>query len=195
MKNFFLTTIFLLKEIILGIVQAGLMVAAGILIAGFLIYKYQTPGADQLISRKIPQTSIIYDPTGQHELYEIHGEENRKILTHDQIPDAVRAATLAAEDKNFYDHPGIDLVATARALEVDIKNRDTQQGGSTITQQLVRNIFLGREKTLWRKFMEAIIALKIERNYNKAQILDAYLNQVPYGSNAYGVQSAAEIFF
>lgn len=195
MKKILLTFIFLAKEVFLGAVYAGLMIMAGILIASFLIYQYQTPSADQLVKRKIPQTSIIYDRTGEHELYEIHGEENRKILTHDQIPDVMRAATLAAEDKNFYDHPGIDVVATARALEVDIKTHDMQQGGSTITQQLARNVFLGREKTLWRKYMEALIALKVERNYSKEQILDIYLNQVPYGSNAYGVQSAAEIFF
>lgn len=172
-----------------------LMIGAGILLAGALIYRYQTPSAGELVGRKIAQTSIILDRTGAHELYEIHGEENRKILTHDQIPDVIRAATLAAEDKNFYDHPGIDLVATARALEVDVKNGDMQQGGSTITQQLARNVFLNRDKTLGRKFMEAILALKIERSYSKEQILDIYLNQVPYGSNAYGVQSAAEVFF
>lgn len=195
MKKIFFTSFFLAKEIFLGAVQAILMIGAGIFVAGVLIYAYQTPDAGELVSRKIPQTSVIYDRTGAHKLYEIHGEENRKILPHDRIPDAVRAATLAAEDKNFYNHPGIDLVATARALEVDVKNRDLTQGGSTITQQLARNVFLGREKTLWRKFMEAILALKIDRSFSKEQILDAYLNQVPYGSNAYGVQSAAEIFF
>jgi 1A family penicillin-binding protein len=195
MKKIFLGTIFVMKEIIIGAVYAFLMVSAGVILAGVLIYFYQTPNADQLVNRQIPQTSIIYDKTGQHELYEIHGEENRKILTHDQIPDSVRKATIAAEDKNFYRHPGVDVVATARAFEIDIRNRDMSQGGSTITQQLVRNVFLGREKTLWRKFMEAILAIKMERNFSKDQILDIYLNQVPYGSNAYGIQSAAEIYF
>jgi len=192
-KIFFL--FFLAKEIFLGAVYAVLMTVAGVFLAGVLIYKYQTPDAEQLVKRKIPETSVIYDQSGQHVLYKIHGEENRKLVAHDEIPDVMREATLAAEDKNFYHHPGVDLVATARALEVNIKNHDIVQGGSTITQQLVRNVFLGQEKTLWRKFMEAILAIKIERNFSKEQILDSYLNQVPYGSNAYGIQSAAEIFF
>ncbi|HLM83808.1 MAG TPA: transglycosylase domain-containing protein, partial [Candidatus Bathyarchaeia archaeon] len=195
MKKIFFTSLFLAKEIFLGAVYASLMIVAGVFLAGFLIYEYQTPDAGHLLTRKIAQTTIIYDRGGTHELYEIHGEENRKILAHDQIPDAVRAATLAAEDKNFYRHPGVDFVATARALEVDIQSRDIRQGGSTITQQLARNVYLGREKTIWRKVMEALLAFKIERNFTKEQILDAYLNQVPYGSNAYGIQSAAEIFF
>jgi 1A family penicillin-binding protein len=195
MKKIFWQTIFVAREVLIGIVQAAIMIFAGILIAGFFIYKFQTPSAEELTKRKIPQTSIIYDRSGKQELYEIHGEENRKILTHEQIPEAMRAATLAAEDKNFYRHGGIDLVATARAIEIDIKNHDMRQGASTITQQLARNVFLGREKTIWRKFLEAIIAIKIEQSFTKEQILDNYLNQVPYGSNAYGVQSAAEIYF
>ncbi len=193
MKKF--TLYILVREVVLGVIYGAFMVIAGVVIAGFLIYRYQTPGAEALISQKKDQTTIIYDRTGTHELYEIHGEENRKTLSHSQIPDVMRAATIAAEDKSFYKHWGVDFIATARALEVNVRNNDIKQGGSTITQQLVRNIFLTQEKTLWRKFIEAILALKIERKYSKDEILDAYLNEVPYGSNAYGVQAAAEVFF
>lgn len=186
---------FLLKEILWGTVQGLFLIFLGIVAAGVLIYRYQAPDMEELKKRKISQTSIVYDNSGKHILYQIHGEENRKILYHEQIPDIVRVATIAAEDKSFYSHIGIDPVATARALEVNIKHNDIVQGGSTITQQLARNAFLSRKKTLMRKFMEAIMAIKIERTYSKDQILDFYLNEVPYGSNAYGIQSAAEVFF
>ena len=187
--------LFILKEVFWGIAYAIGMVLAGVLIASFLIYLYQTPSAKQLVKRNSAQTSIIYDRTGQHVLYEIHGEYNRKILAHDQIPDTIRIATIAAEDKNFYHHPGIDFLAIARAFEVNLRSHDIRQGGSTITQQLARNLFLTRDKTLLRKYLETIIAFKIEMNFSKEQILDMYLNEVPYGSNAYGIESASETFF
>jgi 1A family penicillin-binding protein len=190
-----ITLKFLVKEIFLGVAQGILLIFLGIILAGVLIYRYQTPDMQELTKRKIAQTSVIYDSSGKHVLYEIHGEENRKILAQDEIPDMIRVATVVAEDKSFYSHPGIDPIATARALEVDIRYRDMIQGGSTITQQLARNAFLDRQKTISRKFIEAILALKIERSYTKSQILDLYLNEVPYGSNAYGIGSASEVFF
>lgn len=185
----------MLREILWGTVRGLFLIFLGIIIASYFIYRYQAPNMEELRKRKISQTSVIYDNSGKHVLYQIHGEENRKILDHEQIPDIVRAATIAAEDKSFYSHIGIDPIATARALEVNIKHNDIVQGGSTITQQLARNAFLSRKKTLMRKFMESIMAIKIERTYSKDQILDFYLNEVPYGSNAYGIQSAAEVFF
>lgn len=193
MKKF--TLYFLFKEIFWGVANAFIMLVAGGAIAGFLIYKYQTPSAEELSHFKPFETSVIYDRTGTHILYEIHGEENRKVLSHDQIPETVRIATVAAEDKDFYHHFGIDIFSILRALATDLQKGEILQGGSTITQQLARNVYLTREKTLRRKIMEAIIAIKIERNLSKDEILDLYLNEVPYGSNAYGVESAAEIFF
>lgn len=164
--------------------------------AALFIYVYaKTPITQGLEPQNIRQTTIIYDRTGQHELYELHGEENRKIISHDQIPDTMRIATIAAEDDNFYHHIGIDPGSIIRALKSDFENKNTDQGGSTITQQLARNVFLYRDKTIKRKLMEMIIAIKIERNYTKDQILDMYLNEIPYGSNAYGVETAAETYF
>jgi len=186
---------FIIKETFWGAAYAIGMVGAGILIASFFIYLYQTPSAGQLTKRNAAQTTIIYDRTGEHVLYQIYGEYNRKILSHDQIPDNIRIATIAAEDKSFYSHLGVDFFAIARAFEVNLKNKDIMQGGSTITQQLARNVFLTREKTLLRKYLETIMAFKIERKYSKDEILDFYLNEVPYGSNAYGIESASETFF
>lgn len=186
---------FFIKETILGIVNAILMIFSGALIAGFFIYQYQTPPVSDLSHFAPAETSTIYDRTGKIPLYEMHGEENRKVLAHDEIPDIVRKATIAAEDKKFYSHFGIDVFSILRALKKDIEERGMSQGGSTITQQLARNIYLTREKTLERKMWETFIAFKLERNFTKDQILDLYLNEVPYGSNAYGIEAAAETYF
>lgn len=128
-------------------------------------------------------------------MYEMHGEENRKIIPHEQIPDVARIATIAAEDDSFYAHHGIDFLAVLRALMINIESNSIQQGGSTITQQLARNALLTREKTLQRKLSEATLAVKIEQKYSKDQILDMYFNEIPYGSNTYGIESASEKFF
>ncbi|HPN96265.1 MAG TPA: PBP1A family penicillin-binding protein [Candidatus Moranbacteria bacterium] len=171
----------------------GILVVFGI-IAGAYLY-FSTPMDENLLRNQVAQTSIIYDRTGEHVLYEIHGEENRKVVSHSEIPDYIRSATIASEDNDFYKHSGIDISAIIRAVMADVESSGMQQGASTITQQLARNVFLSREKTFKRKISEIVLAIRIENNYTKDQILDMYLNEVPYGSNAYGVQSATETFF
>jgi penicillin-binding protein 1C len=161
----------------------------------FLYVYYTSVNPEALLYRSISETSIIYDRTGEHELYRMYGEENRKVIDHDQIPDHMRHTTIAAEDDNFYNHKGIDINGILRALQKNVSSGGLSQGGSTITQQLVRNTFLTRDKTIKRKFTEVVLAIKMERHYTKDQILDFYLNEVPYGSNAYGVQAAAEVYF
>ncbi len=161
----------------------------------FLYAYYNTVDAEELVKMDIYETTIIYDKTGEHILYELHGEEDRKIVDHNGISDYMRNATIAAEDDDFYNHIGIDIYGILRAAQKNFIQGENSQGGSTITQQLVRNTFLTREKTYQRKFKEIVLAIKIERYYDKDQILDYYLNEVPYGSNAYGVQSASEVFF
>ncbi len=156
---------------------------------------YTTVSPEALINRAIVETSIIYDKTGEHELYKMHGEENRKVVSHNEIPDTLRNATIAAEDDNFYNHKGIDPFGIMRAMHKNFIAGSAAQGGSTITQQLVRNTFLTRDKTIKRKFTEMVLAIKMERHYGKDEILDFYLNEVPYGSNAYGAQVAANVFF
>ena len=171
-------------------------IITGIALFTIFIYTYYTsvnPAA--LTHRAIYETSTIYDRTGEHELYEMHGEENRKVIAHDEIPNYLRSATIAAEDDNFYKHKGIDPLGIIRAMQKNFVAGSAAQGGSTITQQLVRNTFLSREKTIKRKFTEIVLAIKIERYYTKDEILDFYLNEVPYGSNAYGAQAAATVFF
>lgn len=187
--------VFYFKQAILGFFDAFLVLA---LMAGLIfwwLYYSATPAASQLIERKISQTTTLYDRTGDHVLYELHGEENRKIIAHEEIPDTIRAATIATEDKNFYYHFGIDPLSVARAIKVNWENNAVMQGGSTITQQLARNAFLTRERTINRKILEAVFAIKIEKHYTKDEILDQYLNEVPYGANAYGIEAASETYF
>jgi 1A family penicillin-binding protein len=183
------------RKIILGIFDAFLFCGFVFLVFMLWIYYSATPAASALATRKIAETSIIYDRTGENVLYELYGEENRKIVSHDEIPDFIRKATVATEDTNFYKHIGIDPVAIIRAFKINVQNNDIRQGASTITQQLARSAFLTREQTFKRKFLEAIFALKIERHYSKDEILDQYLNQVPYGANAYGVEAASITYF
>lgn len=176
------------------IIDLWIMTVVAFFIVFIYAYKH-SPGADTLVQRKIPETTVIYDKSGEHILYKIHGEENRRVISHEDIPDSIRMATVAIEDERFYSHIGIDFKGIGRALYVNIKNSSKTQGASTITQQLVRNAFFDREKTIVRKFKEMVMAIKVERHYTKEQILDFYLNEVPYGSNAYGVQTASKIFF
>lgn len=170
------------------------VVFVGISLIAALFFFY-TPTIQEFENASRKQTSVIYDRTGTHILYEIYGEENRKALTPDQIPENIREATIAIEDENFYSHPGIDIVAIARAMTVNLEQGTYEQGASTITQQLARSVLLSREKTLTRKIKEVLLAIKIDSYYSKSEILDRYLNQVPYGSNAYGIEAAAQTFF
>lgn len=146
-----------------------------------------------------------YKPFGRTMIYSSDGvllanlfQQNRQIVTIDQIPKNLQNATVAIEDSRFYSNVGIDFRGIGRALWMDIRGDSLAQGGSTITQQLVRNLGIGgvtRKKTITRKLREALLAIQIERNYSKQQILEMYLNQVYYGSGAYGVQAAAQTYF
>ena len=186
---------FFLKELFFGGLYAFLFLFLCGLAFFFYVYFFVAPKAKELPQMKSNQTTIIYDRTGQHILYEIHGEENRKVLDHSEIPDNIRLMTISVEDASFYHHFGIDPVSILRAMKVNFESGSMQQGASTITQQLARNVFLDRNKNITRKFMEMIMAIKLERKFTKDEILDFYLNQIPYGSNAYGIQAAAQTFF
>ncbi len=140
------------------------------------------------------QTTVIYDATGA-QLATLHGVENRFPVSIDAVPPVVTAAVVAAEDRKFFVHGGIDPVGIARATWADVRRKGVTQGGSTITQQYVKNAYVGREYTLWRKIREAVISVKIERKLNKNQILERYLNTVYFGRGAYGVQAAAKAYF
>jgi penicillin-binding protein 1C len=178
------------KRIILGTFVFVLM--AGIT-AFYIIFYKPLPHPTEL-GKRTPQVSTkIYDRNGIL-LYKIYRDENRSIVPLSQIPIHVRLATLAAEDAEFYENPGFSIKGIVRALIQNINSRDLQ-GGSTITQQLVKNVLLTPERTLTRKIKELILAIEVEATYTKDQILEMYLNQVGYGGTAYGIAEAAEEYF
>ena len=153
------------------------------------------PSPERITERAVAESTKIYDRTGKILLYEIHGEEKRTSLPLNEMPEAIKTATLAAEDINFYKHGGLDWKGIARAIVKNILKGELAQGGSTITQQLVKSSLLGPEKTFKRKIREQIISVLLEKKYSKDEILEMYLNQIPYGSNAYGIAAAAQTYF
>ena len=152
------------------------------------------PRLDDQRERPLAQTSSIYASDGSL-ITDLHATENRVVLTEDQIPQTVRDAAVAIEDRRFYDHGGIDVFALARALAVDIGHGRIVEGGSTITQQLVKNLYTGDAQNLRRKIDEAALALQMEHRYTKDEILTDYLNTVYFGEGAYGIEAAAETYF
>ena len=122
-------------------------------------------------------------------------KKKRTIVDLDDIPQHLVDATIAAEDVDFYNHPGINFKSQARALQANIASKEIKQGASTITQQLIKNTMLTKEKTFDRKVKELILAFELERKYTKDEILELYLNQIPYGLNTYGIQAASKTIF
>ncbi len=178
-------------KIILYFCIAGFLLVIGI----FSYYLKDLPSTDKINKRVIVESTKIYDRTGQHLLYEIHGEEKRTIIPFQEIPDNIKYATIVLEDQDFYSHHGIKLASIFRAAFKDLLKGQTAQGGSTITQQFVKNSLLTREKTFTRKIKEIILAIEIELKFSKNEILGMYLNEIPYGSNAYGIEAASKTFF
>src|SRR3954467_2109110 len=142
----------------------------------------------------VGQNSFVYAANGS-ELGVIPAERNRTPVSRRQMSTWVPKATVAIEDRRFYGHGGVDPVGILRAVVADVRAGKVVQGGSTITQELVRNLYLSRERTLKRKLVEACLAIKLSHSWSKDRILTAYLNQVFYGNHSYGVEAAAETYF
>lgn len=164
-------------------------------LALFIYVAKDLPRPEKFTEKSSIESTKIYDRTGEILLYEMYGEEKREIVSLDKVPNHLKHAVLTAEDINFYKHFGVDFKAIIRATLANLKLMKPTQGASTISQQLIRSSFLSREKTLKRKVREIILTLELERKYSKDQILEFYLNQVPFGSNAYGVQAASQTYF
>jgi penicillin-binding protein 1A len=143
------------------------------------------------------QTIVFLDGTGRQEIGTLSAQENRRVVTLDKIPEEARRAVLAAEDRDFYEHGAISWRGLARASAANLLRRRISEGGSTITQQYVKNAFpgVGRDRTLFRKLKEAVIAVKLERKFSKDQILEFYMNTVYFGRGAYGIDAAARTYF
>lgn len=162
----------------------------------FIYYAKDLPSSEEILSgRFVAQATQIYDRTGQNLLFELHGEENRTMIKLDDLPKYMPEATIAIEDDAFYKHPGFDINGIIRASWKNLTGQKGEQGGSTITQQLIKNTILTPEKTYSRKFKELILSLELEMKLKKDEILELYLNAIPYGSNAYGVEAASNTYF
>ncbi len=173
--------------------NTGLIVAGLVLIGLFFLLK-DIPNPGKLVKTPAPISTKILDRNGKL-LYEVYSDFRRTPISSQDIPNFVKQATIAIEDKNFYKHHGLDTIAIIRAAFNTIRGKRLE-GGSTITQQLVKNSLLSDpSRTITRKVKEAILALATEVYYNKDQILELYLNHAPYGGTVYGIETAAQTYF
>jgi len=163
-----------------------------ILFVIFPLFAFNLPSPDKIVRREGFSTKIL-DRDGKV-LYDIFADQRRTPISLDDVPLYLRQATIAIEDKNFYKHKGFDITGTLRGL-TRLVTRGRAQGGSTLTQQLVKNVLLTPERSVFRKIREFILAVQIEKRYTKDEILQMYLNEAPYGGTAWGVEAASETYF
>lgn len=168
----------------------GIVVFIGIVIYFFT----QIPSPEDLQSRFVAQSTKIYDRDGEL-LYDIFQNQNRTPVKLENIPEVVKKATISIEDKDFYNHGGFDVWGIVRSFYRLVIHRRIEGGGSTLTQQLVKNALLTADQSVVRKLKELILAIQVERAYNKDQILEMYLNEIPYGGTSYGIEAAANLYF
>lgn len=180
----------------LKIAGIGIVVGFLILVGVFAYFRKDLPNLRSISGSNIGGSIRYYDRTGEHLLWEDFDGVKRTVVPDDQISDYLKMATIAIEDKDFYNHGGFDMRGIMRAGIVDIMGGGAVQGGSTITQQLVKlNNDWTRDRTIQRKIKELILAVELERTYSKSEILAGYLNGAPYGNVQYGVESASQDYF
>ena len=180
------------KKLIIRGGITGVLIVTAILV----VINSSLPPVDRIYDRQLEESTVIFDRTGEHVLFQIFEDVQRNYLSLSDVPTHIQQATLVAEDRDFYSHRGIKLSSIIRAALSNIVTLDlTGQGGSTITQQFVKNAILTPEKTYTRKIKEVLLSYKIERELEKDEILELYLNEIPYGSTAYGIEAAAQRFF
>ena len=181
------------RKLAYSVIVFGLIAVIGF---AFLVawYSRELPNPNNLQERNIAQSTQIFDRTGEHLLYEIHGDENRTLVKLEELPEYIGWATIVIEDRDFYKHHGFNLRGIIRSVVSNIF-KGTRVGGSTITQQFVKNSILSPEKTYTRKLKELILSVQLERKFTKDEILQMYLNEIPYGSTNYGIESASQSYF
>ncbi len=169
---------------VIGIVSGSYLVAVN----------SSLPSFKEIENRNVPESSKLYSRDGTL-LYEFYGEYKRSKISLDKISPSLKNATIAIEDKDFYKHGAISIPSIFRATIANSKTGTSSQGASTITQQFAKNALLDRQKLYSRKVREVLLAYKIEQHFNKDQILELYLNEIPYGRNSYGAEAAAKTYF
>ena len=181
-----------LELFVLGLFALGLFIIGGVIVWASLV---PIPSIADFENRQVAQSTKIYDRTGNVVLYDAHGQEERTSVPMTSISPYIQEATVSIEDSTFYTNAGVRPLSTLRALWIDLTKGSYQQGGSTITQQVVKNALLTGNKTITRKIEEVILSLRLTKAYSKDQILNTYLNESPYGGTIYGVQAASQYFF
>ncbi|MFC5406308.1 transglycosylase domain-containing protein [Cohnella soli] len=178
------------KFMIAGFLALGLFIFIGGFIFGLLVDKQDV----SLLDKPLPAATVFYDRNGKEalRLSPVHATE---AVSYDRLPRHLVDAVVAVEDKRFFEHGGTDLLGIGRALFTNLTNGKTVQGASTLTQQLAKNVFLSQERTWTRKWKELLLAQKIEKTYDKPQIIAMYLNQIYFGEGAWGIQKAADVYF
>ncbi len=187
-----------LKEILVD--SLLILFVLGLIAAGLLfiwVSRLEIPDLSIFEQRRVLQSTKIYDRTGEVLLYDLHQDVKRTVVSFADISRHAKNATVAIEDDQFYEHIGVDFVAILRAALVNLTGGNLLggQGGSTITQQVIKNALLVKEKTLTRKTKEFILAIKLEQQLSKDEILSHYLNESPYGGTIYGIEEASQTFF
>ena len=172
-----------------------LLLGAALIVVFVLYLAKDIPSLSQIENRQVPQSTKIFDREGKTLLYEISAGQKRTVVPLADIPQSLKDATISIEDENFYTQPGFDWQAIVRAIFANLQSGSYVQGGSGITQQLVKNAFLTPDKKISRKIKELLLAVRLDKFYSKDKILELYLNEIPYGPTAYGVESASQAYF
>ena len=180
--------------VLTAVLLAGFAFVGVAAAATFGYFASDLPSASDLATVPVPLTTHIYDRSGQHLLYTL-SDERRDLISIDAVPKRMEDATIAIEDKTFWTNPGVDVGGIIRAIQVNSASGRITQGGSTITQQLIKTRLLGDDPTFTRKIKEAILAVEATRTFSKSQILEMYFNQIYYGNQAYGLKAAAATYF
>lgn len=167
----------------------------GVGVVIFWVSTFKVPSLDSFNQRVVAQSTKIYDKTGEVLLFDVFQGIKRTVVPLNEISKDIKNATIAIEDKSFYTHGAIKPSSIIRAIFANISSLSLGQGGSTITQQVVKNSILSGEKSISRKLKEWVLAIKLEQEMSKDDILNIYLNEIPYGGSVYGVEKASEVFF
>ncbi len=179
----------------LPIILIAILVGGIALVGAFAWFSRDLPNPDKIAERTLAQSTKIYARDATTLLYEVHGDQKRTVINLEGIPEYAKWATIDIEDKDFYKHKGFNLRRIITATIIDVFSGRKAQGASTITQQFVKNAILTSEKSYTRKIREIILAYQLERKFSKDQILKLYFNEIPYGQNAYGIESASHSYF
>ncbi|QHW30132.1 PBP1A family penicillin-binding protein [Paenibacillus rhizovicinus] len=175
--------------LVAGILAAVLFAAIGWMIFGLLVAKQDV----SLLEKPMPAATMVYDQDGKEALR--ISQRTSEAVSYGSLPQHLVDAVVAVEDKRFFEHGGTDLWGIGRAFLTNLTSGKTVQGASTITQQLAKNVFLSQERTWTRKWKELLLAQKIEKTYDKTQIMEKYLNQIYFGEGAWGIQKAADVYY